>query len=177
MKKTAGVSSRSIAVTNKSDIHCCLFFVSTSALAVTTAVGLLEILTVSNSAESGSFLLTICMLAPESNTNSLSSGFIVDAAGKIHSSEANRMQLCLHFRACKYVWQVSTRLRERIARVLQSPPEICPQISQRRDCADEEVWLVFCSATDLCFLGCFLDGAQLLWIVHVDLVPKLVCSS
>ena len=53
---------------------------------VTTVVGLSEILTVSNSAELRSFLLTICMLAPESTTNSVSSGFIVDAAGKLHLS-------------------------------------------------------------------------------------------
>ena len=30
--------------------------------------------------------MTICMLAPESTTKSLSSGFIVAAAGKLHSS-------------------------------------------------------------------------------------------
>ena len=39
-----------------------------------------------------SFLLTICMLAPESTTKSLSSGFIVDAAGKTHSSEGRRVE-------------------------------------------------------------------------------------
>ena len=55
-------------------IHCC-FFVSTSLLAVTTVVGLFEILTVSESAELRSFLLTSCMLALESTTNSLSFWF------------------------------------------------------------------------------------------------------
>ena len=40
---------------------------------------------VSNSAEFRSFLLTMYMLAPESTTNSLSSGFIVGGAGKLHS--------------------------------------------------------------------------------------------
>ena len=44
-----------------------------------------------NSAELRSFLLTMRTLAPESTTNSLSSGFTVDAAGKIHSSVAKRM--------------------------------------------------------------------------------------
>ena len=39
------------------------------------------------SAELRSFLLTICMFAPESTTNSPSSSFIVDAAGKTHSPE------------------------------------------------------------------------------------------
>ena len=33
--------------------------------------------------------------------------------------------------------------RERIALVLQSLPEICPQILERRDCADVEFWLDF----------------------------------
>ena len=41
----------------------------------TTVDGLLETLTVSNSAEKRSFLLTMCTLALESTTNSLSSGF------------------------------------------------------------------------------------------------------
>ena len=56
-------------------------------LSYTGASSSFQTLTVSNSAEFRSFLLTTCMLAPESTTNSLSSGFIVDAAGKTHSSE------------------------------------------------------------------------------------------
>ena len=59
--------------------------VCTSPLAVTTVVGFFDTLTVSNSAELRSLLLTICILAPESTTNSLSSGFKVDAASIIHS--------------------------------------------------------------------------------------------
>ena len=62
-------------------------FVSTSPLAITTVVGFLEALSVSNLVELRSFVLTMCMLAPESTTNTLSSGSIVDAAGKTHSSE------------------------------------------------------------------------------------------
>ena len=38
----------------------------------------------SNSAESKSFLLNMCMLAPVSTTNSLSSSFITDGAGRHH---------------------------------------------------------------------------------------------
>ena len=53
--------------------------------AVITVVGLLDVLMVSTSAELRSLLLTICMLAPESTTNSFSSSFMVDAAGIIHS--------------------------------------------------------------------------------------------
>ena len=61
--------------------------------------------------------------------------------------------------------------RGRIALVFQSPPEICPQISQRGDCADEEVWLVFFQAMVLYFLGFLADAAQF------ELVPRLLCPS
>ena len=99
-ERTAGVSSRSITLTNKST---CLTqtgassLASSSPLAVTTVVGLLETLTVSKSAELRSFLLTICMLAPESTTDALSSGFIVDVAGKIHSSVGEQNAVFLFF--------------------------------------------------------------------------------
>ena len=89
-ERTAGVSSRSITVTNKSNsltYTVASSFVSTSLLVVTTVVKFLEIFTVSNSAEFRSFLLTVCMLAPESTKNSVSCGFVVDAARKTHSSE------------------------------------------------------------------------------------------
>ena len=53
-----------------------------SSLTVTTVVGLLETLTVSNSAEFRSFLLNMCIDAPESTT---SSSFIGEGAGRHHS--------------------------------------------------------------------------------------------
>ena len=84
-----GVSSSSVIVTNKSNAltyTVASSLISTSPLTVTTVVGLLEALAVPNSAELRSFLLTLCMLAPEPTTNSLSSGCIVDAASKTHSS-------------------------------------------------------------------------------------------
>ena len=87
--RTVGVSSRSITLTNKSK---CLTYtvasllVRTSPLAVITVVGLLDVLMVSNSAESRSLLLTICIFAPESTTNSLSSRSFVDAAWSTHGS-------------------------------------------------------------------------------------------
>ena len=59
-KRTASVSSRNITVTNRSnfsDIHFCLFFC----------------------------LHFMCVLAPEPTANSLSSSFIVEGAGKLHS--------------------------------------------------------------------------------------------
>ena len=98
-ESTAGVSSRNTTLTNKSN---CLTFtvasslVCTSPLAVITVVGLLDVLMVSNSAELRSFLLTICILAPESTTNYLSSGSFVDAAGSTHSS-AEKWNAALSF--------------------------------------------------------------------------------
>ena len=82
-KELAGVSSRSITVTNQSNpltYTVASSFVCTSPVGATTVVGLSETLT-----EFRSFLLNVCVLAPESTTNSLSSGFIVDGAGKLHS--------------------------------------------------------------------------------------------
>ena len=73
-ERIARVSSRNITLTNKSN---CLTYIVASSLvctspsAVITVVGLLDVLMVSNSAELRSFLLTICMFAPESTTNSL----------------------------------------------------------------------------------------------------------
>ena len=60
--------------------------VCTSPLAVITVVGFFDILMVSNSAELRSFLLTLCILARESATSSLSSSFFVDATRSTHFS-------------------------------------------------------------------------------------------
>ena len=88
-ERTAGVSSRSITVTNKSNSltktvassHVC-----TSPLTVITVVGFLDIFMVSNLAELRSFWLTRCILAPGSTTNSLSSSSFIDVTGNTHSS-------------------------------------------------------------------------------------------
>ena len=53
------------------DFAVAFLFVRTSPLAVITVGGLLDVLMVSNSAELKAFSLTICILAPESTTNSL----------------------------------------------------------------------------------------------------------
>ena len=87
-ESTARVSSRSITATNKSNSLTYTVaspFVGTSPVAVTTVVGFSETFTASNSAEFRSFLLNMCMLAPKSTTNCLSSGFTADGAGKLHS--------------------------------------------------------------------------------------------
>ena len=64
--------------------------VCTSPLAVMTVVGLLDVVRVSNSAEFKSFLLIMCIDAPESTTNSLSSGLRFDGAGKHQFSEGEK---------------------------------------------------------------------------------------
>ena len=89
-ERTAGVPSRSITVTNKSNSLTFVVassLVCTSPLAVITVVGLLDVIMVSNSAELRSRLLTRCILVPESTTNSLSSVSFVEASGSTHSSE------------------------------------------------------------------------------------------
>ena len=61
--------------------------VCTSPLAVMTIEGLHDFVKVSISASFKSFLLIICIDAPESTTNSLSSGLIVDGEGRLQFSE------------------------------------------------------------------------------------------
>ena len=63
----------------------------TSPLAVImTVVAHLDLVEVSNSADFKSFLLIMCIDAPESTTNSLSSGLIVDGAGRHLFSESEK---------------------------------------------------------------------------------------
>ena len=105
-ESTAGVSSRNITLTNKSN---CLTYtvasslVCTSPLAVITVVELLDVLMVYNSAELRSRLLTICILAQESTTNSLSSGSFVDTARSAHSS-AGKLNAALFFSLSLYMF-------------------------------------------------------------------------
>ena len=70
-------------------------------LAVITVVGLHDVLMVSNSAELRSFQLTICILAPESTTNSLSScsGEYPFLRGKVECSLVFFLELFLKFLA------------------------------------------------------------------------------
>ena len=79
-----------------------LLFVSTSPLAVITVVRLLDLLMVSNSAELRS--LALLWMRPTKPTH----------------RKANRMQLFFRLWAYGYSWQVSTRLRGRIALVFRS---------------------------------------------------------
>ena len=71
----------------------------------------------------------------------------------------NKKSLCLFLWALGYFWLLLSRRRGRIALVFQSLPVVYLQTSKRRDCAGEEVWLVFYSAMDLCFLWCWRSVA------------------
>ena len=64
-------------------------------MAVITVVGLLDVLMVSNSVELRSFSLTVCILAPESTTNSLSSGSLAEALGRTHFSPGAALSIAL----------------------------------------------------------------------------------
>ena len=97
--RTAGVSSRICTVTNESrswTYAVASSFVCTSPLAVITAVGFLDTRIVSSSTEFRSFLLRMCIEAPESTTNSPSSGVVKDGAGRHQSSESDK-NATLHF--------------------------------------------------------------------------------
>ena len=54
-----------------------------------TVVGFLDARTVSSSAQFRSLFLSMCIDAPESTTNDLSSGFVEDGAGNEQSSEGD----------------------------------------------------------------------------------------
>ena len=77
-----------------------------------TDVGHLEILTVSNSAEFKSFLLIMCIDAPDFTTNSLSSGLVLDGEGRHHFPQARRMQLCVSPITSGFSLPAFTLLRE-----------------------------------------------------------------
>ena len=94
------MSSRSFTVTNKSNSLTCTVvssFVCASPLAVTTVVEPLETFTVSNSAAFRSLLLSMCVDAPESTTNYLSSGFVSDRAGRHQTSVGEKNVVSFSF--------------------------------------------------------------------------------
>ena len=70
---------------------------ATSPLAVMTIVGLHDFVKVSISASLRSFLLIMCIDAPESTTNSLSSGFKDDARWHLFSGDEKNVALSCSF--------------------------------------------------------------------------------
>ena len=80
------------------DIHNCLFMrLHTSPLAVMTIVRLHDFVKVSISAWLKSFLLIMCIDGPESTTNSLYSGFNVDAGKHPFSGDEKNVALWCSF--------------------------------------------------------------------------------
>ena len=131
-KETAGVFSRSMSLTNKSNVltyTVASSLVCTSPLAVITVVGLLDVLMVSNSAEFMSFSLTMCILAPESTTNSLSSGSLAEALGRTHFSAGEKnVALSFALSLLMFLARFHALLRAHIAVVFQSPHGTDPRV-------------------------------------------------
>ena len=111
--------------------------VCTSPLAVMTIVGLHDFVKVSISASLKSFLLIMCIDAPESTTNSLSSGLRVDGARRHLFSEGEN-NAAFSPLIYGYFWPASTLLRGHLALATLSPPETDPQMSERWGYADED---------------------------------------
>ena len=116
--------------------------VCTSPLAVMTVVGLLDVVTVPNSAEFKSFLLIMCIDAPESTTNSLSSGLIAGGAGRHLFSEGEENAVLSFFFKKNlflgYFWSASTLLHGHIALAIPSLLETDLQNLERWGCPDED---------------------------------------
>ena len=72
-------------------------FVCTSPLAVVAVIGLLDVVTVSILAEFTSFSQIMCVDAPESTTNSLSSGLRVHAGRHLFSEGEKNAVLFFSF--------------------------------------------------------------------------------
>ena len=96
-----------------------------------TVVGLHDFVKVSNSAEFKSFLLIMCIDAPESTTNSLSSSLRVDGAGKHLFSECEKNAVLsssfFNFRKILANFHAASSL-----------PETDPQILEHWGYADED---------------------------------------
>ena len=93
-------------------------------------LGLHDFVKVSISALLKSFLLIICIDAPESTTNSLSSGLRVDAGRHLFAEGEENVALSrsLNFNT---FWPASTLLRGHLAPTTLSLPETDPQILER----------------------------------------------
>ena len=140
--KNAGVFSRTFIVKNISNsltYTVASSCVCTSPLAVMTIVGLHDFVKISILALLKSFLLIMCIDSPESTTNSLSSGLIVDGEGRHQVSEGEKnVVLCFFSFIFLHFWPASTLLHWHFALATLSPSETDPQIWVHWGCADED---------------------------------------
>ena len=141
-ERIAGVSSRSITVTNKSNsltYTVASSLVCTSPLAV-TVVRFFDILMVSNSAELRSFLLTI-LHACSGIYRKLSFRRFFGGCGRQTQLIGRRIEcsFVLFYELVNISGKVPCLAAGASLFVFQSLLEICSPISWRRDCADEEV--------------------------------------
>ena len=127
-----------------------------------TIVGLHDFVKVSTSASLRSFLLIMCIDAPESTTNSLSSSFNVDAGRHLFSEGEKNVALSCSFNFHTF-WPTSTLLRGHLAFATLSPPEIDPQILERWGCAEELHLGKYHRAKDFGLLD---------WLRHVGALPE-----
>ena len=79
----------------------------------------------------------MCIDAPESTTNSRSSGLRVDAGRHQFSEGEKNVALFLDPLIKKHFWPASTLLRGHLALATLSPPETDPQILERWGYAQE----------------------------------------
>ena len=80
----------------------------------------------------------MCIDAPESTTNSLSSGLRFDGAGKQQFSEGEKNPALFSTRIVGSFWPASTLLNGHIALAILSRPETDPQILEHWSYADED---------------------------------------
>ena len=150
--------------------------VCTSPLAVMTVVGLLHVVTVSNSAEFKSFLPIMCIDAPESTTNSLSSCLRIDGAGRHQFCEGEKNAALFSLLILTHFWPASTLLHGHLALAIVSLPETDPQFLESWGYAGEDHLGKSFQAMDF-GLECQHDVRRLLWILHIGLVSVCLSSS
>ena len=111
--------------------------VCTSPLAVMTIVGLHDFVKVSISAKFKSFMLIICIDAPESTTHARSSGLRFDAGMRLFS-EGEKNVFYVSPLIFGYFWPASTLLHGHIALAIPSLLETDPQNLEHWCYADED---------------------------------------
>ena len=98
----------------------------------------LDVVKVSNSAEFKFFLLIMCIDAPESTTNSRSSGLRFDAGMHLFSQGEKNVALFFLLFFEKHFWPASTLFHGHLALATLSFPETDPQFLEHWGHADED---------------------------------------